>query len=184
MANSQRAHGRYILAYHHSDGLVGGLHEDFLADAQRCAAAFSAEDRSGGRWVVHELGPEVTDPDAPVVGEQELRARRDESLERLWEAFEAIRAAAMRIRTGHEVALAAVVLDEAMRLDRWERMLPRTREPSVWEQAVADVRRRYPADVFPYESTSRDARSGTFARQLCDAIVRRAGEIEQKGDGA
>lgn len=43
-----------------------------------------------------------------------------------------------------------------------------------WRQAVAEVRAHYPEDIFPATSPSLDARSGTFARSLCDQIVRLA----------
>jgi hypothetical protein len=39
-----------------------------------------------------------------------------------------------------------------------------------WAEAVRQVRSHYPEDVFPAFSTSTDAKSGTFARHLCDLI--------------
>lgn len=43
-----------------------------------------------------------------------------------------------------------------------------------WERAVLWMRQHYPESVFPPDSDSQDAKSGTFARKICDGIVRRA----------
>jgi hypothetical protein len=61
--SSHSTAGRYILAYHHGGDIVGtasGSGE--LADRQRYADKLNADDHAGGRWAVHELGPEVAAP--------------------------------------------------------------------------------------------------------------------------
>jgi hypothetical protein len=56
--SSHHTDGRYIVVYHHADGLHG-TSEDGLSDAQRNCANHNGQDQTGGRWAVHHLGPEV-----------------------------------------------------------------------------------------------------------------------------
>jgi hypothetical protein len=43
-----------------------------------------------------------------------------------------------------------------------------------WERAVRWQLLNYPPDIFPPNSDSVDARSGTFARKVCNGIIERA----------
>lgn len=54
------------------------------------------------------------------------------------------------------------------------RRLEATPSAYDWVAAISTVRDRYPADIFPAESDSLDARAGTWARTVCDAIVAEA----------
>lgn len=56
--SSHTTRGRYILAYHLDGEVVGAPQE--LEDIRRSAERYNDADRAGGRWAVHELGPEVT----------------------------------------------------------------------------------------------------------------------------
>ena len=55
--SSHTTNGRYVLAYHLGGEVVGASQE--YADRVRNCDKLNAEDRAGGRWAVHELGPEV-----------------------------------------------------------------------------------------------------------------------------
>ena len=59
--SSHSTGGHYILAYHLDGGIVGTTSGSAgeLADRQRYADKLNADDHAGGRWAVHELGPEV-----------------------------------------------------------------------------------------------------------------------------
>ncbi len=46
----------------------------------------------------------------------------------------------------------------------------------AWEHAIKSVRGYYPESIFPPDSDSVDAQSGTFARLVCDNIVREKGD--------
>lgn len=53
-----------------------------------------------------------------------------------------------------------------------------------WVMAVGSVYDTYPADVFPPDSDSRDARAGTWARMVCENIIREAHRrAEERTDG-
>lgn len=58
--SSHTTRGRYILAYHLSGEVVGAPSE--YADMLKYAEKLQAADHAGGRWAVHELGPEITNP--------------------------------------------------------------------------------------------------------------------------
>lgn len=55
--SSHDTQGHFIVAYH-LDGKVVGVGADYDARLRYCAN-LNAEDQAGGRWAVHELGPEV-----------------------------------------------------------------------------------------------------------------------------
>ena len=43
-----------------------------------------------------------------------------------------------------------------------------------WEQAVANIHNQYPADIFPPDSDSPDAKAGTWARRVCVQVITEA----------
>ena len=52
-----------------------------------------------------------------------------------------------------------------------------------WEQAVKNVRERYPTDVFPETGTSQDSQSARLCRQTCDNIVAEQQALKETGEG-
>ena len=57
--SSHDTNGRYVVAYHLGGDVVGASNE--YADRVASCAKLNADDKAGGRWAVHRLGPEVTD---------------------------------------------------------------------------------------------------------------------------
>lgn len=43
-----------------------------------------------------------------------------------------------------------------------------------WEQAVTNIFEHYPAEIFPPDSDSPDAKAGTWARKICLSIITEA----------
>jgi hypothetical protein len=54
------------------------------------------------------------------------------------------------------------------------REIETTPDARDWVAAVAAVYDLYPMDVFPPNSDSPDAKAGTWARHVCDLIVKEA----------
>lgn len=47
-----------------------------------------------------------------------------------------------------------------------------------WVMAVNSIYETYPADIFPPDSDSPDARAGTWARKVCENIIRERRTVE------
>lgn len=70
----------------------------------------------------------------------------------------------------------------------WEANSAVREENQRLREAIANVRARYPESVFPADGESLAAQSGTFARLLCDNILKEydrltEAALEPEGDG-